>query len=273
MDDREDVWANAKNNVTGRPGEPPDNLLLVKPYHWKPFIGYADVNNASGQDLSNSDDAQRPPLNGKEDDMQLLWTADILRRLHERYYSTSLSQEEREGVTVPSLLQSMRRETFLRHPQVKVVFSGLIPISRQNQQAQIRPNVVRYAEELGAEVLPGVSNELTHVVAARDGSEKIRQARKEVPGCFIVHTSWLMESYWSINRRDVRPHHIGPMPSQHAKQLAMGNKRDTRPRDGGRSKDKAVLLLDGDEEESDKDESEDDFADDLEKEMMMEGKR
>ena len=75
MDDREDVWANAKNNVTGRPGEPPDNLLLVKPYHWKPFMGYADVNNASGGDLSENGDAQQQQNgkpNDKEDDMQLL---------------------------------------------------------------------------------------------------------------------------------------------------------------------------------------------------------
>ena len=69
------MWANAKNNVTGRPGEPPDNLLLVKPYHWKPFIGYADVNNASGNDLSTTDDSQRlanEKINDKEDDVQLV---------------------------------------------------------------------------------------------------------------------------------------------------------------------------------------------------------
>jgi len=276
LDDREDVWANAKNNVTGRPGEPPDNLLLVKPYHWKPFIGYADVNNASGQDLSSSDDSQRVPsdkLNGAEDDAQLLWTADILRRLHERYYSTSLSPKEREGISVPSLLQTMRRETFLRHPQVKAVFSGLIPINKQNRQPQIRPHVVRYAEELGAEVLSDVSSEVTHVVAARDGSVKIRQARKEVPGCFIVHTSWLMECYWSINRRDVRPHHMGPMPSQHVKHRGLDIKTGTHSR-VGHSKEDTMLLLGDNEEDSEEDESEDDddFAADMEKEMMMQKK-
>jgi len=66
VDDREDVWANAGdyNDVGGssslqgqnprRPGEPPNNLLLVKPYHWKPFVGFADVNNAAGVDISSS---------------------------------------------------------------------------------------------------------------------------------------------------------------------------------------------------------------------------
>lgn len=267
LDDREDVWANAKNNVTGRPGEPPDNLLLVKPYHWKPFQGYADVNNASGQDLSKKTDDKQSSAkpDEKESDSQLLWTADILRRLHERYYSTTLSEEEREKISVPSLLQSMRKETFLRYPQVKVVFSGLIPMSQQNKQLQVRPHVVRYAEELGAEVLPSISNEVTHIVAARDGSEKIRQARKGVPGCFIVHTSWLMECYWSIKRRDVRPYHMGPMPSglQALRQqpIAAKNKK--------KEEENTVLLAGNSEEEEE--ESEDDFAADLESEMMNQG--
>ena len=267
LDDREDVWANAKNNVTGRPGEPPDNLLLVKPYHWKPFQGYADVNNASGLDLSETKDSQQCEDNkpdNQEDDVQLLWTADILRRLHERYYSSALSEEEREGLSVPGLLQAMRKETFLRYPQVKVVFSGLIPISKQNSSSQIRPHVVRYAEELGAGVLPGITNEVTHVVAARDRSEKIRQARKEVPGCFIMHTSWLMECYWSITRRDVRPYHIGPVP---ATQLVR-----QQPEVSSRSTKNATILLDSDEEVSDDDESDDDFAAALENEMITSGK-
>jgi len=275
LDDREDVWANAKNNVTGRPGEPPDNLLLVKPYHWRPFMGYADVNNASGNDLSKKGDDHRPAsdkIDDQENDMQLLWTADILRRLHERYYSTALSKEERERATVPSLLQSMRKETLLRFPQVKVVFSGLIPINRQNVNTQIRPHVVRYAEELGAEVLPRVSEEVTHVVAARDGSEKIKQARTQVKGCYIVHTSWLMECWWSISRRDVRPHHMGPVPLlQHAKQQTGSKKKDTGSKE--RSKERSVLLSGSDPEQSSDDDSEDDFAADLEKEMMTEGKQ
>jgi RNA polymerase II subunit A-like phosphatase len=259
LDDREDVWANAKNNVTGRPGEPPDNLLLVKPYHWKPFQGYADVNNASGQDLSESDDTkQDDKSDAKDDDQMLLWTADILRRLHERYYSTSTSVEK----SVPDLLRSMRRETLRRHPSAKVVLSGLIPIHEQNKQSHVRPPIVRYAEELGAEVLPDVVQGVTHVVAARDGSSKIHRARKEYPGCYVVHTAWLMECYWSITRRDERIHHMGPLPKQLTNTLppaALSLTATTK---------KNILLLGSDKEESDVDEMEDDFAAALENDMM-----
>ena len=250
LDDREDVWANAKNNDTGRPGEPPDNLLLVKPYHWKPFQGYADVNNASGQDLSESDAKKKDDNNdGKDDDQMLLWTADILRRLHDRYYSTPSSVIK----SVPDLLRSMRRETLRRHPSAKVVLSGLIPIHKQNIQSTRRPAIVRYAEELGAEILPDVARGVTHVVAARDGSSKIRRARTEFPGCYVVHTAWLMECYWSITRRDETKHHMGPMPKQ-----------PTKPPLSGTSD----LLLGGNEEESDVDEIDDDFAAALENDMM-----
>lgn len=252
LDDREDVWANAKNNVTGRPGEPPDNLLLVKPYHWRPFQGYADVNNASGQDLSESDGKEHGKNDGKDDDQMLLWTADILRRLHERYYSAPASVEK----SVPDLLRSMRRETLRRYPSVKVVLSGLIPIHKQNKQSHVRPPIVRYAEELGAEVLSDVAQGVTHVVAARDGSSKIHRARKEHPGCYIVHTAWLMECYWSISRRNENAHHMGPLP----KQPLLPPSATSTQKDG--------LLLGSGDEESDFDEADDDFAAALENDMM-----
>ena len=38
VDDREDVWANAKDNdslMRGREGEPPLNLLYIRPYHFE----------------------------------------------------------------------------------------------------------------------------------------------------------------------------------------------------------------------------------------------
>ena len=49
--------------------------------------------------------------------------------------------------------------------------------------------------------------EATHVVAARDGTDKVKRAR-QVRGCCVVHVSWLMECYWSIALRDTKPHLI-----------------------------------------------------------------
>ena len=159
VDDREDVWANARDNNNGsdsngsnRKGEPPDNLLLVRPYHWEPFVGFADINNASGIDLAAEADGNKSARDTtSETDVQLLWTADTLKRLHARYYDCS-SDSELEEKTVPQLLSDMRREVLQGD---KIVLSGLIPLHRQSQDGSYmgpRPSIVRYAESLGTAV-------------------------------------------------------------------------------------------------------------------------
>lgn len=116
------------------------------------------------------------------------------------------------------------------------------------------------------QVLPDVTNQTTHIVAARDGSEKIQRARRDVPGCFIVHTSWLMECYWSLTRRDVINHHMGPMPKREHVKSNVKEHETTASR--------TKILIELDENESEKDENDDDdeeddgFAADLESEMM-----
>jgi RNA polymerase II subunit A-like phosphatase len=234
VDDREDVWANAQDQAATanrkRPGEPPDNLLLVRPYHWDTFLGFADVNNASGVDLSADPQNKAknprsllsaPQRASSENDQQLLWTTDVLRRLHQRYYAeisdngTSAADDKNNDdasrpSSVPEILSEMRREV-LRG--CRIVLSGVIPIHRQNHSEadRPRPTMERYVEELGGRVLPAVTREVTHVVAAKDGTDKIVAARR-VPGCLVVKTSWLMECVWSLTRRDELPHLLGPAP-------------------------------------------------------------
>lgn len=57
-------------------------------------------------------------------------------------------------------------------------------------------------------MLDNVDDAITHMVAARDGTDKIHKARR-VPGCVVVKPSWLMECVWTITRRDVTPHLLG----------------------------------------------------------------
>jgi len=141
VDDREDVWANAKDNSMGTiKGEPPDNLLLVRPYHWQPFVGFADINNAAGADLSGSGPAKS--------DEQLLWTKKILENLHRRYYEQS---SEGKRKTVPEMLKQMRREVLMG---CNVVLSGLVPLHKQSNTGAVvaRPHFIRYTQNLGAKV-------------------------------------------------------------------------------------------------------------------------
>ena len=256
VDDREDVWANADNNATGRKGEPPHNMLLVKPYHFHPFLNFADVNNASGIDLSeqSSDEKRIDDINESEE-KQLLWTRRILSTVHDKFYNPSLSVDEQNKLTVPSILTKMRRGVLSQNGLcTKVLLSGLVPLHLQNMdssnQTLKRHDVVRYVEELGGKLMSNISSDITHVIAAKDGTDKILQARR-IPGCAVVRISWLMECYWSITRRDVEPHYLGLPP------------RPGKINNG--EVNKKVLLI-----ESDSDEEEDDDEND---EMLVEFKR
>lgn len=262
VDDREDVWANANNNSTGRKGEPPENMLLVRPYHWGPFLKFADVNNPSGVDITQRSDSVESDESAKIEEskeVQLIWTRDILRKIHERFYGPQ-GKQNREGLTVPGIIKQLRREVFGKLvPSAKFILSGLVPLHKQNAAAKYdkspRPDVVRYAEDMGAKILNDVTKDVTHVVAARDGTDKILRARK-IPGCAIVKITWLMECYWSCTLRDINAHILGnkPLPIQKP------------PVD----KKRPILLIGSDSSEEDEDEAEDNddaFFDDFEKEL------
>ena len=266
IDDREDVWANAENNATGRPGEPPDNLLLIRPYHWKPFSGFADVNNEAGVDVTKAGGEKGNRSESIEDEeqqeRQLLWMGDILRRVHERYYATTVSEEKRDSLSVPGILCDLRRNVLGSPPFCRVVLSGLVPLHKQNQMATgatVRPSIVRYVESLGAKVMTDVNAGTTHVIAARDGTEKTLKARK-FPGCAVVRISWLMECWWSITRRELTPNHlIGPPPK------ATSKTKSSTVIDAAVSEENGNrLLLSGSDSSEDED-----FAAELEAEFMQ----
>jgi len=266
VDDREDVWANADNNLTGRKGEPPDNLLLVKPYHFKAFQKFADVNNSAGEDLTassknnNGDSVDDSVALDEAGEQQLLWTSKTLEGIHNRYYDGSL--EDSNAKTVPSILKKMRSEVLSNSNFVsKVLLSGLVPLHRQNPSSDYsnspRPSVVRYAEELGAKLQNTVTSDLTHVIASRDGTDKILRARR-IPGCAIVKVSWLMECYWSCTLRDIKPYSLGPPAS------AIATPNPQQDKDSGSQR----LLFSGSDSSEEDDDEDDTFFDEFEKEFQ-----
>ena len=135
-------------------------------------------------------------------------------RLYDRYYSqvTKADDDDQEYETVPSILRQMRKEVLGGdNKRTNIVLSGIIPINMpeltEEKGSSIRPPLIRYVEALGAQVHTNVTTETTHVVAARDGTDKVKRAR-QVRGCCVVHASWLMECYWSISLRDTKSHLI-----------------------------------------------------------------
>jgi RNA polymerase II subunit A-like phosphatase len=248
VDDREDVWANAQDNSTStKKGEPPSNLLLVKPYHYKAFLGFADVNNSAGTDLSGGS------ISGEETDIQLLWTSQILKDLHALYYSQSST--DGTVLTVPELLTEMRK-TVLKG--TVLVLSGLVPLHKKKiSEGAPRPPIVRYAQSLGAQLQDTVEPGVTHVVAAIDGTDKAKSARK-IPRCRLVKPAWLVECYWSMNRRRSEAFLINPTAAPAQPETSPLPLQESNTENSWGSSD-------GDDDDDD-----DDLAAELEMELMNE---
>ena len=246
LDDREDVWANAKDiHGAVRKGEPPENLLVVNAYHWPPFHGFADVNNASGTDIAQElqSDLQI------ESDEQLRWMMNILQRVHKAYYS--LSDDERRTKTVADIIRTIRASTLYG---AEIVLSGLVPLHKQSESDpnKARPLFVRYAESLGARVVPNVGSLTTHVVAMKYGTDKTLAARK-IKGCFVVKPSWLISCLHSFTRRDESLYIFDESKRRYA---GSGPSSSSPPRQISK--------------ESETEEEDDDFAAAFEDEMMNE---
>lgn len=98
---------------------------------------------------------------------------------------------------------------------------------------------------------------MTHVVAAKDGSEKAITARK-IPGCVLVKPGWLMECFWSMKHVDVDAYMMarGTMPKQQ-------QQKSSSPASYGVVLKESNMSTDGSNASDD-----DDFAAELEDELM-----
>jgi len=67
-----------------------------------------------------------------------------------------------------------------------------------------------------------VEPDTSFVIAARDGTDKILQARK-IPGCSVVKASWLMECFWTLTQRDPTQHLLNPAGQDNGKEIPNGN--------------------------------------------------
>ena len=93
---------------------------------------------------------------------------------------------------------------------------------------------------------------VTHVVAAKDGTDKAMAARK-FPKTVLVKPSWLMECYWSMSRCRSLAHLMTQTP---AKSTPTSPPKPVAPAPAPAKKEESS------------DEEEDDFAAALEEELM-----
>ena len=80
------------------------------------------------------------------------------------------------------------------------MFSGVLPLGSDIQNADIST----WAKTYGASVVEKVTREVTHVIAARPGTAKVKQAIKK--GIKVVGTPWLFASMQRWRKLDESPY-------------------------------------------------------------------
>ncbi|KAA8893966.1 hypothetical protein FN846DRAFT_787193 [Sphaerosporella brunnea] len=144
----------------------------------------------------------------QDNDWELTSLQNHLTRVHEQFYQEyeknltrkdrvsqlkdSKKLPEQDGVDltavpdVATIMPTMKRETL---SGVVLVFSGVIP-----QGADIfSSDIARWAQSFGAKVVETVSSKVTHLIAARSRTAKVRTAAR-YPNIKIVSPAWLYDS-------------------------------------------------------------------------------
>ena len=96
---------------------------------------------------------------------------------------------------------------------VTVLFTGVIPL--HSRQPPEKHHAWRLAVDLGAKVVTAVGPSVTHVVAGRDGTDKVRWGRGAA-GVRVVTFEWLARCGHEWRRVDERGHESLPAPERAA---------------------------------------------------------
>ncbi|CAN0068154.1 unnamed protein product [Ectocarpus sp. 6 AP-2014] len=129
-----------------------------------------------------------------ENDPQLDCTFKTLEAVHGAFYAPENSNHGQPRAAAGFLAKVRLRVL----TGVRMVFSGVIPVSG----APADPRTHRLwmmAESHGATVERDIGRHTTHVVAVRLGTAKTKTGLR-MPGVFVVHLDWLMNSVWHCRR-------------------------------------------------------------------------
>ncbi|KAJ9611672.1 CTD phosphatase Fcp1 [Cladophialophora chaetospira] len=115
------------------------------------------------------------------------------------------SQDDNDGhsldlMLIPDVKRVMPAMKIKVLSGVRIVFSGVLPLGTDIQNADIST----WAKTFGATITDKVSRDVTHVIAARPGTAKVKQAVKR--GIKVVGTPWLIESMQRWRKLDERPY-------------------------------------------------------------------
>eukprot|EP00092_Neocalanus_flemingeri_P023037 GFUD01024971.1.p1 GENE.GFUD01024971.1~~GFUD01024971.1.p1 ORF type:complete len:799 (+),score=264.70 GFUD01024971.1:65-2461(+) len=191
--------------------EPTESTNETKPISDDLAISDSDESNSKSRNVSDNEDSKgvksvqditkSKEIEVEDPDDYLLYLEDILKTVHKAYYDLNdqmLSKQSISTNKVPVNSVSPDLKTVIPYVKrkalagVHMVFSGVVP----TQIPMERSKPFLLARSLGATVSSKVDIQTTHLVAARLGTAKVNDARKQ-GAISIVTPDWL----WACSER------------------------------------------------------------------------
>ncbi|OSD03375.1 hypothetical protein PYCCODRAFT_1409741 [Trametes coccinea BRFM310] len=155
----------------------------------------------------------------KNDDTELLRVRKILETVHERFYEAwekhkpederrkrkhSKRSEPQVDYDVRTIIPRIRTQTL---EGCHILFSSVIPLDTRPEATEIW----KTAHAFGAKCYTELTPRVTHVVAAKRGTQKVDAARRR-GGIKIVWLAWFTDSVALWQRQDETPYLLDPEP-------------------------------------------------------------
>ncbi|KAI7853872.1 hypothetical protein BDC45DRAFT_510322 [Circinella umbellata] len=190
-----------------------------------------------------------------DNDKELYTMTEILTEVHDRFYKgleIYNKQQTENGTGTPvekpdvkDLIPQMKKRVL---DDIHIVFSGLIP----QQQTLSDSMYWRLAESFGAVCLPDLTGNVTHVIAAKAGTDKVNRARR-TNKIFIVTIDWLLDSAARWEKQDEKRYILPSLnPSGDSGEVEVENPESTPFDDGAFDPDEHSLGEDVDWDEMDR---------------------
>ncbi|XP_041868539.1 RNA polymerase II subunit A C-terminal domain phosphatase [Melanotaenia boesemani] len=148
-------------------------------------------------DQSMEDEEEEEEADNDQDD-HLIYLEEVLERIHTEYYAryeAYLRKETSETPDIRKIVPELKSKTL---EGTTIVFSGLYPTNYPMERTREHYHAKALGAKMGKNLLLSSQdpNRTTHLIAARAGTEKVRQAQ----GCkhlHVVNPDWL----WSCLER------------------------------------------------------------------------
>ncbi|CAI2320665.1 unnamed protein product [Caenorhabditis sp. 36 PRJEB53466] len=187
IDDRADVWQYS------------DALIQIKPYRFFREVG--DINAPKGADRKE----HRMPSEIEDDaheDRVLEEIERVLTNIHDKYYEKYDLRPHNDSVPLLDVKEVIKAERRKVLDGCVICFSGIVP---QGQKLE-HTDIYRLCQQFGASIVPDVTEEVTHVVAARYGTQKVHQAVRLEK--HVVNVQWVFACVEKWIKADEKVHEV-----------------------------------------------------------------